>query len=90
MILILKSKSCPSLITPKEDQRIVKIFHDKFSSVTGKSNNTDKGEVFSPNLDFTGQISSACVRRAIGKLTEGVGFDGLYSKFLKCASPLTL
>ena len=66
----------------KEGHRIVKLFHDKFSSVTGKSNNADRSEVFSPNLDFTDRISSACVRRAIGKLNEGVGFEGLHSKFL--------
>ena len=74
----------------KEGHGIVKLFHDKFSSVTGKSNNADRREVFSPNLDFTDRISSACVRRAIGKLNEGVGFDGLHSKFFKCASPLMI
>ena len=61
----------------KEDHRIVKLFHDKFISVTGKSNNADRSEVFSPNLDFT-------------DLNEGVGFDGLHSKFFKCASPLMI
>ena len=54
--------------------RMMKLFHDKFSSVTGKSNNTDRSEVFSTNLDFTDRISSACVRRAIGKLNEGVNW----------------
>ena len=56
----------------EEDHRIVKLFHDKFSSVAGKSNNADRSDVFSPNLDFIDRISSPCVRRTIGKLNGGV------------------
>ena len=73
----------------KNDEEIVKVFHDKFSAVTGVSVNSQLDVVteFCPNVDFTNGFSSYCVKQAIKSLSTGVGYDEIHSNHLKFSSP---
>ena len=66
------------------------MFANKFSSVSGSSEEGRNSE-YLPSL-ICAQVStphrldSSYVRRAVGKLSTGLGFDGIHSNHFKFAS----
>ena len=74
----------------KNDEEIVKVFHDKFSAVTGVSVNSQLDVVteFCPNVDFTNGFSSYCVKQSYKKSVNwgGIWWDTFepFKVFFSC------
>ena len=86
--------NCDNLISEidaqKSNEKIVNVFHRKFSSVTAVNSQTNATIEFCPNVNFRTRLSSRCVNNAIKALSPGVGYDAIHSNHLKFSFPVMI